>query len=215
MSSRTTSINCPLAGFAIATAGWILSVTCMGLVEWQVWHVNRTSFWEKSHVSVGMWKVCVYSHVRYFDRARLCYPYTYGDTFLPLNIHVGQHLLLAASILGLLGKVCIVFALRKLSMVILGRKVICNPFAVAGILNMAAGMCILITVIWNHKSVMNGEGISFPLSFHIPFKPDRQEMGNAMLVAYLAAFLMLLSVLFHLRFQCPMPNQVQPEASET
>ncbi|KAF6389816.1 hypothetical protein mRhiFer1_002956 [Rhinolophus ferrumequinum] len=214
MRSRTTSGNCAVAGFAIATAGWILSITCMGLVDWRVWHVNSTSISERSPVCVGMWKVCIHRHVSQFHRPTFCYPYTYGDTFLPVDILVGQHLLLAASILGLLGKVCIVFALRKLSMGILGRKVISNAFAVAGILNMAAGMCILITVIWNHKSVMNGEGISFPLSFHIPLKPDRQEMGNAMLVAYLAAFLMLLSVLFHLRFQCTLPNQVQPEASE-
>lgn len=82
----------------------------------------------------------------------------------------------------------------------LGRKVLCNPFAVSGTLNVAGGMCILITVIWKYNSLMNEEGISFPPSFHIPLKPDGQEMGNAMLVACLAAFLMLLSVLFHLPF---------------
>lgn len=214
MSSRTNSGNYQVAGFAIATAGWILSITCMGLVEWRVWHMNTTSLLEPSVICVGMWKVCVYRHVTYFDRDTLCYPYTYGDTFLPVDIRVGQHLLLAASILGLLGKIFSVFALRKLSIRILGRKFICNPFALSGILNMAGGICIFITVIWNHKSVMNGEGISFPPSFHIPLQPDWQEMGNAMLVAYLSAFLMVLSVLFLLTFKCPGPNQVQPEVSE-
>lgn len=214
MRSGTNSANCQVVGFAVATVGWILSITCMGLVEWRVWHMNSTSLLEPSVVCVGMWKVCVYRHATYFDRVTLCYPYTYGDTFLPVAIRAGQHLLLATSILGLLGKIFSVFALRKLSMGILGTKVICNPFAVSGILNMAGGICILVTVIWNHKSVMNGEGISFPPSFHIPLQPDRQEMGNAMLVAYLAAFLMLLSVLFHLPFKCPARNQVQPEASE-
>lgn len=123
---------------------------------------------------------------------------------------MGQHLLLPAGILGLLGKVFIVFALSKLSVGTLGRKVICNPFAVSAILNMAGGMCILVTAIWKYNSLTNEEGMSFPPSFRIPLKADRQEMGNAMLVAWLAAFLML----FHLPFKCPAPNQVQPEASE-
>lgn len=89
----------------------------------------------------------------------------------------------------------------------LGRKAICNPFAVSGILNVAGGMCIFITVIWKYNSLTNEEGISFPPSFHVPLKPDRQEMGHAMLVACLAAFLTLLSVPFHLPFKCPCPSQ--------
>lgn len=214
MSSRTIRGNRQLAGFAIASAGWVLSVVCMGLAGWRMWHLNSTSLSERGLACVGMWKVCVYRNVTYFDRPTLCYRYPYGDTFLPVDMRVGQHLLLAASILGLLGKVSSVFGLRKLSMGILGRKVTGNPFAVSGFLNMVGGVCVLVIVIWNHKSLMNGEGISFPPSFHIPLQPDRQERGNAMLVAYLAAFLMLLSVLFYLPFKCPAPNHVQPEDLE-
>lgn len=214
MRRHTDIENRQLAGFAFANVGWILSIMCMGLAEWRVWHMNSTSFLEPSLACVGMWKVCLYHNVTNLERPTFCYFYTYDKSFLPDDIRGCQDLLVAASILGLLGQVFIAFAVKKLSTGTLWRNVLCNPFVFSGILNMAAGICIFITVIRNQKSVLNGEGISFPPSFHIHFQPDRQEMGNAMLVAYLAAFLMLLSGLFLLPFKCPVPNQVQPEASE-
>nr|XP_033706269.1 claudin-34 isoform X2 [Tursiops truncatus] len=54
-----------------------------------------------------------------------------------------------------------------------------------GILNIAAGLCISIGVIWNYHSVMNEEHIAFPPSFNMPFKPDTQRIGSASLESHL------------------------------
>nr|XP_012418089.1 PREDICTED: claudin-9-like [Odobenus rosmarus divergens] len=207
------STNHQVAGFAIATVGWILTTTSMGLVEWRVWYMDNTSLFPSGLVCVGMWKGCIYHHVSN-NRATLCHRYSYRDTYLPLDIRVSQNLLVVASILGLLGRASIIFALRNVYMGILQENATFNPFVASGILNLAAGICISIAVVWNYHSVMNEEGITFPPSLSIPFKPNTQKIGSAFLVACLAAFMMVLSGLLFLSYKFPLVNQVHPETSE-
>lgn len=212
MALLINSANCQFAGLIIATVGWILSTMSMGFAEWRVWHMNNASISPPGVALVGPWKVCVYHSTSYFDRATPCHHYPYLDTYLPRDIRAAQHLLLAASILGLLGKVSVVFALRNLYLGI--RSATRHPFAVPGIVNMAASACIAIAVIWSYYSMMNDEGISFPPPLSIPFKPDKQEMGNAMIVACLAAFIMMLSGLFHLSYKVHLDNWADPDVLE-
>ncbi|KAM4798279.1 claudin-34-like [Urocitellus parryii] len=207
-----SSANCQVAGFAIATVGWILSGISMGLVEWRMWYMNHHPLPASSGVTcVGMWRVCIYNHESNTSKSKMCYQYTYHDDFLPPSICVGQHLLLAANILGLLGKAFIVLALRNVYMGILQKNATCNPFVASGILNITASGCILIVVLWNYYSIISMEGIEFPSSFHVPFKPDVQEVGSALIVATLAAFLLLLSGIIFLSYTFPLDIQVHPE----
>lgn len=208
------SANRQVAGFAVATIGWILGTVSMGLVEWRIWYMNNTSLFPSRLASVGMWRVCIYHHVNNSSRATTCHHYTYHDTYLPLDIRVPQNLLLVASILGLLEKASIIFALRNVYIGILEKKATCNSFITSGILNIAAGICIFMAVFWNYYSVMNKEGIAFPPSFNMPFKPDTQRIGSAIVVACLAAFMILLSGLFFLSYKFPLDSQVHPEVSE-
>ncbi|XP_058391143.1 claudin-34 [Diceros bicornis minor] len=208
------SANCQVAGFAVATVGWILSTICMGLVEWRVWYMDNTSLFPSGLACVGMWKVCIYHRAGNFNRPTSCHRYTYHDTYLPVDIHVAQNLLLIASVLGLLGKVSTTFALRNVYVGILWKNATCTAFVASGILNIAAGVCISIAVIWNYYSVMNEEGIAFPPHFCMPFKPDTQEIGSAVTVACLAAFMMLLSGSFFLSYKFPLESQPHPEVSE-
>ncbi|XP_027464499.1 claudin-34 isoform X2 [Zalophus californianus] len=206
--------NCQVAGFAIATVGWILTTTSMGLVEWRVWYLDNTSLFPSGLVCVGMWKVCIYHHISNYNRATFCHRYDYRDTYLPLDIRVSQNLLLVASILGLLGRASLIFVLRNACMGVLWKNATFIPFVASGILNLAAGICISIAVVWNYHSMMNEEGITFPPSLSIPFKPNTQEIGNAFLVACLAAFMMMLSGLLFLSYKFPMVSQVHPQTSE-
>ncbi|XP_057574013.1 claudin-34 [Hippopotamus amphibius kiboko] len=208
------SANRQVVGFAVATIGWILDTTAMGLVEWRVWYMDNTSLSSFDVACVGMWRLCVFHHTSNNSRASTCHHYRYHETYLPLDIHVLQNLLLLASILGLWGKASIIFVLRNVYMGILQKNATCNPFVTSGILNIAAGICISIAVFWNYHSVMNEEGIVFPPSFNIPFKPDTQRIGSAVLVACLAGFMMLLSGLFFLSYKFPLDSQVHPEVSE-
>ncbi|XP_005881035.1 PREDICTED: claudin-34 [Myotis brandtii] len=214
MTSLVNSANCQVAGFAVTTVGWIFSMTCMGLAEWRVWYVDNSSTPFPGLACIGMWKVCTYQPTSLHSRPISCHRYTYSDTYLPLDILIAQNLLLAASLLGLLGKVLMVMGLWR---VYVGKRQdddTCNLLFACGVLSITAGAFIFIAVIWNYHSVMNEEGISFPPSFHIPFKPDRQEIGSTVPVAVLAAFLMLLSGLLTISFQRPPNSQVYPEVSQ-
>lgn len=208
------SANCQVAGFAIATVGWILTGASLGFVEWRVWHMDNTSLFPSGRVCVGMWKVCLYHHIGNYKRATLCRHYSYLDSYLPLDIRVSQNLLLLASILGLLGRASNVFALRNVYMGVRQGNATFNPFVASGILDLAAGICISIAVVWNYHSVVSEEGITFPSSLAIPFKPSTQEVGTAFLVACLAAFMMVLSGLLFLTYKLPTVNQVHPQSSK-
>ncbi|XP_064339285.1 uncharacterized protein LOC135320269 [Camelus dromedarius] len=49
-------------------------------------------------------------------------------------------------------------------------------------LNVAASLCISMTVVWNYRSVMNEEEVAFPPPLNVPFKPDTQQTGGDVLL---------------------------------
>lgn len=86
------------------------------------------------------------------------------------------------------------------------QKNTCNPFAVAGMLNIAAGAWILAAVVWNHQSVKDAPP-SFPPSFNVPFKLDSQEVSGAALVACLGSFALLVGGLVVLSYKYPLESR--------
>ncbi|XP_012646815.2 claudin-34-like [Microcebus murinus] len=212
-ATMTLLINGPnhqVSGFTIGILGWILCTTSMGLVEWRVWHMDDPTFFPTGVACVGMWRVCIYHHDTNTSIAKVCHLYTYDDDFLPFEIRSAQHLLLIASILGLLGRVFSIFALRNVYMGMPQKDNAYNPFLLSGMLNLIAALCITLAVLQNYYSIKNLQGIAFPPSFQVPFRPDTQESGNAALVASIAAFLMLLSGLFFLCYKSPPESKGYP-----
>lgn len=211
--AKFKNANCQAASFSFNTLGWILAMTCMGLAEWRVWHMESSTP-SRGLACIGMWRVCTYQHTRPQGRVMACHRYSYSDTYLPLDIRISQNLLLAACLLGLLGKVLTVTGLLRVYAGRLQKDTPYNRFVASGVLSIIAGAFILTAVIWNRHSVLHEEGIRFPPSFHIPFRPDRQEMGSTVPVAVLAAFLMLLSGLLTISFQLPRDIHVYPEVPQ-
>uniref|UniRef100_A0A5F9D9J4 Claudin 34 n=1 Tax=Oryctolagus cuniculus TaxID=9986 RepID=A0A5F9D9J4_RABIT len=187
MTLLVNSANHQVAGFAVSTIGWILFTTSMGLAEWRLWYTDDPLLSPKGFASVGIWRTCIYHHHRDSNQShrhtKFCHQHTYSDTFLPLSIRVSQHLLLAANLLG------------NVYMGIVGTNTLFNPFVASGVLCIITSVCVLTTAFWNYYSIVNVRGIAFPSSFHLPFKPDTQEAGSAILLAALSALLMLLSEL--------------------
>ncbi|XP_054571443.1 claudin-34-like [Eptesicus fuscus] len=206
--------NCQAAGLSLNILGWLLSMVCMGLANWRVWYIESspTPTWELA--SIGMWKVCTYQPNSLQTRPIVCHRYTYTDTYLPMDIRFAQNLLLAASLLGLLGKWLMVMGLRRVYAGQLQKDTTYNLFLISRILSIVAGSFIFIAVLSNYHAVKNEEGIHFPPSFHIPFRPDRQEIGSAVYLAVPAACLMLLSGLFTISFQLPRNSQMYPQVSQ-
>ncbi|XP_029786586.1 claudin-34 [Suricata suricatta] len=208
MAWPSCSNNCQLAAFILATVGWVLASTCMGLSEWRVWRTESLPFSPSSVVCVGMWKMSDTNRVEY------CQHYSYRDIYLPLDVRVSQYLLLVASILGLLERASVIFALRNLYIGSLPKEATVGPFIASGILNITAGVCVSIAVAWNYHPVTNKEGIAFPPSLCIPFKPETQVVGSTVLVACLGAVLMLWSGLVFISYRHPNAHLVCPQASE-
>nr|XP_012807030.2 claudin-34-like [Jaculus jaculus] len=206
-------VHLQMAGFLLATIAWILSSTSMGLVQWRVWYQDRPLRSYPSTAFVGMWRVCVYHHASNSSRAQWCLPYTYRDAWLPVDIRVSQHLLLAASILGLFAKALTIFALRNVHMGRL-KKTACNPFVLSGSLNLLVSSCVLVPVLFSYHSITNFKETAFSSAFPVPFKPDTQKIGSALVVATVGAFLFFLSGIIFFSYPVPLDITVYPEDSK-
>ncbi|XP_038613434.1 claudin-34 isoform X2 [Tachyglossus aculeatus] len=206
MTSLISSANLQLAGFAFATVGWIFSALTMGLVQWRVWHISNTTIISSGIAWVGIWKVCFYSHSKFSSNGRgeFCHYFRPGDGFLPLEIPVAQALLIFAGVLGAVGKVSTIVALKSIYMGVLRKSHILCYFLVGGISYLIAGTCVLIAVSWNLYSTVQDHSISFPPSFYLPSKPDTQGMGAAILVGFFSAGLLVVSGAFLVSYKFPV-----------
>ncbi|CAK6450656.1 unnamed protein product [Pipistrellus nathusii] len=204
--------NCQAVALALNMLGWIFTMVSMGLPNWRTWYIESSPAPPWGLAYVGMWKVCTYHPNGLQSRPIACHRYTYSDAYLPLDILLAQHLLLVASVLGLLGKGLMVMGLQRVYAGQLQKDTPGNLFLVSKILNIIASAFIFIAVLCNYHAVLNEEGIDFPPSFHIPYRPDQQEMGSTMYLAILAAFLMLLSGLFTISFQLPPKAKYTPKS---
>uniref|UniRef100_A0A8C2M1Y7 Claudin 34A n=1 Tax=Cricetulus griseus TaxID=10029 RepID=A0A8C2M1Y7_CRIGR len=170
--------------FALSTIAWILCITSMVL------YLKEAVISYPSVAFVGVWKACIYY-----------------ETFIPLNIHISQHLLLITSIFWLIRKVATIVAFRN---VYRGRQeqnvwtATHNAFSLSAILNIVASSFVFLAVLCNYFSIANKEGIAFPPSFHMPLYPHIQKAGAAMGVAFLSAVLFLFSGLIFISSTVPL-----------
>ncbi|ERE63342.1 claudin-3-like protein [Cricetulus griseus] len=200
-----------LGGFAAATLAWIFCSVSMNLPQWRVWCFEEPMESKPSLTLVGMWRTCVYHRENNSEFLRVCYQYTYQDTFIPLNIRVAQHLLLISSILGLIATISVIVALWKLYTGRLRKKITHNPFFVPGILNIIASVLVFISTLYNYLSIIRKDGIAFPPYFHIPNIPDNQKVGTALAMATLSSFLFLVGGTISISFT--LPERSRPQSS--
>ncbi|XP_028629290.1 claudin-34-like [Grammomys surdaster] len=185
--------NSQMGGFALTTVAWIICCISIGLPQWHVWHFQDPVAFKATTAFVGMWRVCTFQYDDNFSNIKICHQYNYHDTFIPLDIRVTQQLLLAASFLGLIGKVIIIISLWNVCRGRVRTNSIFNPFGLSGILNIIASSFLFLAVLFNYVSIILQEGIVFPRSFNVPSQPDTQEIGSAMASAMTAAVFFLLS----------------------
>ncbi|XP_038171852.1 claudin-34-like [Arvicola amphibius] len=205
------SANCQVGGFALASIAWFLCSISTGLPQWRVWYFNETVFSEPTTAFIGMWRVCFYQENIKPSNTRWCHEYTYYDNFIPLDIHIIQHLLLGSNILGLIGTVATIFAVGNLYRGKVLKNTTYNPFVISAILNIIASTFVLLAVLCNYFSVIHKAVITFPPSFRIPLYPSYQRIGIANVVASLAALLFLGSSIIFLSYTSLVENQVCPK----
>ncbi|KAL6086023.1 hypothetical protein STEG23_028631 [Scotinomys teguina] len=182
----TTTTNNTLMSIIMA---WIFCSISTSLPHWRVCYLNESTFSEPTTAFVGIWRVCIYHQNIKPSNASGCHEYTYKDSFVPLDIHIIQHLLLGSNILGLIGTVVTIFALRNVYTRKVQKNVTYNPFITSAILNTIVSIFALVAVIFNYYSVTHETGIAFPPSFAMPSQPTNQRIGIANVVVGLASFM--------------------------
>lgn len=205
------SANCQVGAFALASIAWILCSISIGLPQWRVWYFNETMFSEPNTAFIGMWSVCFYHQNIKPGNTRVCREYTYRDNFLPLDIRIIQQLLLGSNIIGLIGTVTTVFALRNMYTGKVQKNATYNPFVISAILNIIASTFILLAVLCNYFSTIHKAVITFPPSFQMPLYPSYQRIGIANVVASLAALMFLCSSIIFLSYTSLVENKVYTE----
>ncbi|TFK10241.1 Claudin-34 [Platysternon megacephalum] len=206
MTSLATSIHLQIIGLALGMLGWILCIISMGQAHWRVWHTSNATIISSGIAWVGIWKVCFNSHGKVSRDLGImfCHRFRFNDAFIPQEISVAQVLVLAAIVLGTLGKAFTVFALRNIYMEILLKTQTISFFL---ILKIFAGVCVLIPEIWNCYSVAYNCAIPFPPSFYMPSSSEAQEVGAAIPVGIVSVILLLMSGISSLSYKHPvMPD---------
>ncbi|XP_078512189.1 claudin-34 [Lissotriton helveticus] len=210
--------NLQLAGFAFSVAGWILSSIVTGLVQWRVWHVTNTTIITSGTAWIGIWRTCFFSKVKVSSdlKTMYCQEFSIQQNFVPTEIFVAQGLMVVAVILGLLAKMSTVYALKNVYQGTPHETLILHWFRAGGILNLGAGLCVLIPVGWNFHSVVQNTSISFPVTSYMPSSPESQEVGAAIPIGIVSAILMILSGSFLLSYKLPNPvdHKVHPVSQD-
>ncbi|XP_015846032.1 claudin-34-like [Peromyscus maniculatus bairdii] len=192
-----------LGGFGAAILAWILCSISMALPHWRMWGFQEPMDSKPRMTLVGMWMTCVYHQKNLSNIFRVCYPYTYQDTFIPLDIRVAQHLLLVSSFLGMVATVSIIVALWKIYSGKIRKKAPYNPFFFSGVLNIIAGSFLFLSILYNYFAIIHKDRIAFPPYFRTPSFPDTQRVGTALTMATLSSFLFLVGGTIYLTFTFP------------
>ncbi|XP_072293972.1 claudin-34 [Eucyclogobius newberryi] len=178
---------------------WIFTLATVGLNEWRVWFLNDTTIVDSGVAWVGIWSACFYSHV--LSEIEYCQYLSLTQSFLPLEIRLGQVLMMLAVITGLSGNMIAAYGMRMAYFSVENRSRIKLVFLLAGTSYLFTGCCSLLPLAWNLNSVLNNCTIDFPPEYHFPAAPVRQTVGNAIGVGIFASVLMLLSGLIFLRYR--------------
>ncbi|KAJ7993581.1 hypothetical protein DPEC_G00273890 [Dallia pectoralis] len=182
-------------GVVIGCVGWILTMVTAGQNEWRIWYIEDVSVVASGMAWVGVWRACFYSHT--LPDYEFCRPISIIDPFVPLEIPVSQVVVMVTVILGLMGNMVGVYAVRN---IYFGQKT-CNflrlLFTGTGVLYILSGVSSLVPLIWNMTSVLTNQTIAFPPEFYLPPAPLTQEVGVAIWMGFGASMLLLFSgVLF-------------------
>lgn len=178
----------------------------MGLVEWRVQHINKTSLFSGTWPPRGCGE-SVYSNIP-------------TPSTKPSSITITANLILTSlwisglcetsscfpAFWGLEAKAYSPLWFSTSTWDFHGRTF--TSFVIAGILITAASARVTITTPWNYYTGIHREGVAFPPSFNMSAKPDTQKLGGAILVASVAACKMFLDGLISFAYSSPFETWI-------
>lgn len=193
------------AGLLLGFVSWILTAVSMGLVQWRVWHVADITNITSGVAWVGIWRACFPSRALVSSELQVlyCRSIPFRDPSTPTEVSVAQVLVPVALMLSGGGNACAVYGLRRVYFGMERMKLLRVAFSVAGALSLLSGVCTMLPLAWNMRSVAANYTIDFPPDFHMPPSPVRQDVGAGLSLGMLASILTILSALTFIFYRLP------------
>lgn len=180
-----------LIGFSAGALGCILLPITVHHSDWRLWFIEKSRYYIGGVARLGIWKICFPSNSIAPDSLRCCHDFDLFEEFFPIEMKLGQILMLIGSVLAFWG---LLFAFLVPWNTFFQKHIQTRWLSfVGGTFFMISSICVFVPISWNVYSVFKNESITFPSSFHLPSNPIAQKVGGAVYLGYMSGFLLFVS----------------------
>ncbi|XP_077779888.1 claudin-34-like [Podarcis muralis] len=183
-----------LCAFLMDILAWMMCIASIAIANWRVWRVENIKGIGSGNIWIGIWQVCFWKDPSNDGNAFWhCEDLNEQHPTLPREIFIAQDLMALASIMNSAALGLISFALYNVFKPRKHKDFVLTFFSLGALLNLPAGILVLISVIWNMSAVLQNGEIVFPEAFELPQIPSEQHIGPSIYLGYIAAGFQLLS----------------------
>ncbi|XP_077779891.1 claudin-34-like [Podarcis muralis] len=183
-----------LCAFLMDILAWMMCIASIDIANWRVWRVENIKGVGSGNIWIGIWQVCFWKDPSNDGNAFWhCEDLNEQHPTLPREIFIAQDLMALASIMNSAALGLISFALYNVFKPRKHKDFVLTFFSLGALLNLPAGILVLISVIWNMSAVLQNGEIVFPEAFELPQIPSEQHIGPSIYLGYIAAGFQLLS----------------------
>lgn len=184
-----------LVGFSTGCTGCLLSLVTMTHTDWRLWLIKKNNVYSTGIARVGIWQICFppYLNASTKFHTLCCHRFTFFETFMPVEMKVGQILIVTASLFAFWGLLFSFATPWNFFYLVITPIRAWWAFVAGGIFYVISGICIFVPISWNVYSVSVNASIRFPESFNLPLRPTAQRNGSAIYLGYTSGALLLIS----------------------
>ncbi|XP_053230476.1 claudin-34-like isoform X3 [Podarcis raffonei] len=183
-----------ISAFLVDILALPMCIASTAVVNWRVWRVENIKGTGSGNIWIGIWQVCFLKDPsndgNYYYH---CEELHEQHPSLPREIFIAQDLMELAAIMNSSALGLISFALYNVFKPRKHKDFLLTFFGLGALLNLVAGILVLISVIWNMSAVLQNGEIDFPETFELPQIPSEQHIGPSIYLGYIAAGFQLLS----------------------
>uniref|UniRef100_A0A670HRH7 Uncharacterized protein n=1 Tax=Podarcis muralis TaxID=64176 RepID=A0A670HRH7_PODMU len=180
-----------LCAFLVDILALLMCIASTVSVNWRVWRVENIKGIGSGNIWIGIWDVCFWKDPS--NNGWYCEDLNEQYPTLPREFFIAQDLMPLASIMNSVALVLLSFALYNVFKPRKHHNFVLTFFSLGALLNLPAGILVLIFVIWNMSAVLQNGEIVFPEAFELPQIPSEQHIGPSIYLGYITAGFQLLS----------------------
>uniref|UniRef100_A0A670IJC2 Claudin n=1 Tax=Podarcis muralis TaxID=64176 RepID=A0A670IJC2_PODMU len=198
------SYSLQLVGFSTGCAGCVLSLLTMKHTDWRLWYIEKTAMYKAGVAHVGIWKICFPPNLIGADEYSVvcCHDFGFNEKFFPLEMKLGQILMVVASFLAFFGLFFSFLTPWNIFCPGLTEKQVKLLFITGGLFYVFSSICVFVPISWNVHSISANKSIAFPTPFHLPSHPTTQRNGSAIYLGFMSGILLLIGGLCVIAQRC-------------